>query len=216
MLACWSTKGGVGTTTVAAGIACALAARAGGSVLLVDLGGDLPCVFGQPDPVGPGLAGWLAAGPDVPADALGRIEEPLMGGISVVARGVGALSVERADALVAALNDDPRPIVIDLGVVRRGDGLRCQLLGASARSLLVTRACPVALRGLGELPSTPSGVIVVRDHGRSIAWPSVAAAAHAQVVAELDVDPAVGRALDAGLARRSFPRGFLSVLGSVT
>src|SRR5690606_18362557 len=79
VLTCWSTKGGSGTTVVAATAALLAAGRPGGA-LLVDLGGDLPAVLGQADPDGPGVADWLDAGPSVPADGLARLEVELAPG----------------------------------------------------------------------------------------------------------------------------------------
>ena len=70
-VACWSAKGGCGTTVVAVSLA-SLLARAGGA-LVADLAGDVPAVLGMPEPSGPGLADWLAAGESVPADALARL-----------------------------------------------------------------------------------------------------------------------------------------------
>ena len=64
LIACWSVKGGVGTTVVAAALASSLAhlyADVGGS-LLVDLAGDMPTALGLPEPGDPGLTGWTRAG----------------------------------------------------------------------------------------------------------------------------------------------------------
>jgi len=62
LVACWSVKGGVGTTVVAASLALLLARRVGPGVVLADLAGDGPAVLGLPEPDSPGLAGWLAGG----------------------------------------------------------------------------------------------------------------------------------------------------------
>ncbi len=105
-------------------------------------------------------------------------------------------------------------MVIDVGQVVV-DPFRRAVAGAARTSLLVTRACPLAQRRVGELPVRPTGVVVVRDHRRSVSWQSVAAACVAPVVAELDVDPAVGAAVDAGLANRPLPRSFLRALAAV-
>src|SRR5438105_1160177 len=72
-VACWSVKGGSGTTVVSAALALSVAA-AGTDALLADLAGDVPAALGIPEPDGPGLADWLGAGPDVPGDALGHLE----------------------------------------------------------------------------------------------------------------------------------------------
>jgi CO dehydrogenase nickel-insertion accessory protein CooC1 len=72
LTACWSVKGGSGTTVVAAGLVLGLAA-VDRAVVAADFGGDLPAVLGVAEPAGPGLLDWLDAGPSVPADGLGRI-----------------------------------------------------------------------------------------------------------------------------------------------
>ena len=76
LIACWSPKGGSGTTVIACGIAAVLARTAAqAGVLIADLAGDASAVLGVADAAGPGLAEWLAAGPDVAATALGRVAE---------------------------------------------------------------------------------------------------------------------------------------------
>src|SRR5215211_2524357 len=71
LIACWAAKGGAGTTVVATALARVLTSGAPAGALLADLAGDVPAVLGLPEPTGPGLAEWLAAGEDVPPDALG-------------------------------------------------------------------------------------------------------------------------------------------------
>jgi MinD-like ATPase involved in chromosome partitioning or flagellar assembly len=209
---CWSPKGGVGTTTVAAGLALALAGRSGGSgVLLVDLAGDLPGLFGLDRP-GPGVAGWLAAGSAVRADALTRLEREGVPGVAVIGRGDGPLDEPRLDALAAALHADPRPVVVDIGRLVGAAPLRTLALAAD-ESVLIVRACPSAVGALRSLAVPATGVVVVRDPGRRLSTAVISEAAGAPVVAEVALDPAVGRAVDADLSNRSLPRGFLRVLG---
>ena len=86
LVACWSVKGGVGTTVVAASLALLLARR-GPGVVLADLAGDGPAVLGMPEPDSPGLAGWLAAGDDVPADGLARLEVQAAPSLALAAPG---------------------------------------------------------------------------------------------------------------------------------
>ncbi|MCU1369059.1 MAG: hypothetical protein JWO77_253 [Ilumatobacteraceae bacterium] len=209
MLVCWSVGGGVGTSVVVAGLA--LAAVCGGErALVVDVGGDQPTLFGAPDPPGPGIGDWLRAAPGVPADALARLEVDLVPGVALVPRGSGDLSADEVGGLVAALEAEDRFTVVDAGCT--GGGAAASLVAASARTLLVTRACPVALQRLERLPVPPTGIVVVRDRRRSVTWQEVAAASGAPVVAELEIDPAVAAAVDAGLAKRPLPRSFLRVL----
>ncbi|HSH59850.1 MAG TPA: hypothetical protein VK988_09470, partial [Acidimicrobiales bacterium] len=87
LVACWSAKGGSGTTVVAAALGHVLARSSPGGVLLVDLGGDLPAALGLPEPTGPGVSDWLAAGDDVPADAFDRLALDGGGGLGVLPRG---------------------------------------------------------------------------------------------------------------------------------
>ena len=210
MLVCWSVGGGVGTTVVVAGLACA-ATRSGRSALVVDLGGDQPALFDVPEPAGPGLAEWLRASPDVPYEALGHLELSLGGGIDLIPRGAGPLRGSRMPALVEGLVADDRHVVVDAGTTLPGSAM--DELGAAAdRSLLVVRACPLTLRRVEHLATAPSGIVVVRDRRRPVTWQEVASAVGAPVVAELEVDPAVATAVDAGLQRRPLPRRYLRAL----
>lgn len=213
MLVCWSVGGGVGTSVVVAGLALA-AVRGGGRSLVVDLGGDQPTLLGVPEPIGLGLAEWLGAGPEVPDGARARLESEPAPGIGLLHRGTGALRADRVPSLVDDLDDDDRSVVVDAGLVSPGGAAEAFAV-AAPRSLLVTRACPVALRRVEQLPAAPSGVVVVRDRRRAVTWRQVADASGAPVVAELEVDPAVASAVDAGLTRRPLPRSFLRVLGDL-
>lgn len=213
MLVCWSVGGGVGTSVVAAGLAQA-SVRDGASSLLVDLGGDQPALFGVPEPDGPGLAGWLQAGPEVPADALGRLEVDLAPDVAVLPRGRGHLAAAQAGVLADQLGDDRRAVVVDAGVVV-GASVGAVLAERAARTLLVVRACPVALRRIEDLPRLPDGIVVVRERRRSVTWRDIADASGAPVVAELEIDPGVAAAVDAGLAVHPLPRSFLRVLRDV-
>ena len=120
LVACWSSKGGAGTSVVVAALGLLRAACDRGSTLLADLAGDLPAVLGAPDPVDPGLAGWLAAGADVPVDALSRLEHDVAPGLRLLARGEGPLEPERGEVLGALLGADARLVVADCGTAPSG------------------------------------------------------------------------------------------------
>jgi len=96
LIACWAAKGGAGTTVVATALARLLAGEAPGGALLADLAGDVPAVLGLPDPDGPGLADWLAAGEGVPPDALGRLEVEGPAGLRVLPWAGGPPAVSEA------------------------------------------------------------------------------------------------------------------------
>ena len=145
-------------------------------------------------------------------DVIGRIGDALglVGAVDDLRRADGVTVSEDRVLVDARVADVP---VLDHDVLQRAGRVAAEQLAVGAeRSLLVARACPMALRRLEQLPTLPSGVVVVRDRRRSVTWHDVAAAAGAPVVAELEVDPAVAAAVDAGLDRRSLPRAYLRVL----
>ncbi len=206
LLSCWALKGGVGTTVVTAALGLTLT-RAGHDVLLVDLAGDLPAALGLPEPDGPGLTDWLAAGDDVPADGLGRLELSAGPGLAVLPRGGGPLApTVRVEALVGAL-DTRRSVVVDCGVLDGVEADRTVVAARATHSLLVTRACYLALRRASDPPLRPSGVVLVTEPGRALDRSDVEHVVGAPVRAEIAVDPAVARAVDAGLLASRLPRG---------
>ncbi len=211
LVACWSSKGGSGTTVVAASLSLLLARRGAGGAVLADLAGDAPAALGLPEPTGPGLAGWLATGPDVPADALARLEINAEPGLALLPRGDGPLAEERAEVLTALLTSDPRAVVVDCGVDPAG-AARAVAAGAT-RSVLVTRACFLALRRALAAAIRPSEIVLLTEPGRSLTRIDVEDCIGAPVVAEVTVDPVVARAVDAGLLAARLPRGLARELG---
>jgi hypothetical protein len=205
LVACWSSKGGAGTTVVASSLALLLARRDPLGALLVDVAGDVPAALGLTDAPGPGLADWLAAGASVPADGLHRLERRTEHGVAVLPRGAGPLAEERADALAALLAADARPVVADCGTL--ADGVALALAAAATRSVLVTRPCFLGLRRALGAPLRPSEVVLVTEPGRSLGRHDVEDCVGAPVVAEVALDPAVARAVDAGLLAVRLPRG---------
>lgn len=198
LVACWSAKGGSGTTVVAAALASVLARTSPAGGVVADLAGDVPAALGIPEPPGPGLAGWLAAGPSVPADALGRLEVAVGGGLSVLPAGgeVPATS-GRGEVLAALLAADPRPVVVDCGSVP--SGTRLAVAASATHSLLVLRPCFLSLRRAVASPLRPSAVVLVEEEGRSIRSGDVEDALGVPVRAVVPVHQRVARAVDAGL-----------------
>jgi cellulose biosynthesis protein BcsQ len=217
----WSVKGGAGCSVVSAGVALLLARRQ--PSLLVDLAGDLPAVLGVEPPAGPGIAQWLdAAHP--PPDAISRIEVDAGPRLSLLPVGAGTAATtgaaigadrghdaldraaerraDRLSLLARLLATDGRAVVVDAGA---GFGHCRPLLDAADRSILVTRACYLAIsRAAGE--RCPDGIVVVREPGRALRAGDIEAALGSPVVATVPWDPAVARAVDAGLLARRLPR----------
>lgn len=207
-IACWSPKGGSGTTVVACGLAAVLSRRGGNGALLADLAGDATAVLGVAEPTGPGLAEWLAAGPDVAATALARLEVDAGGGLRMLAWKPSGPDFRpapgRADALLAALGAEARPVVADCGSAASGAGLA--LAAGAPTSLLVLRPCYLALRRALAAPVRPSGVVLMAEPNRSLGRRDVEEVLGVPVVAEVAVEVAVARAVDAGLLARRVPR----------
>jgi Mrp family chromosome partitioning ATPase len=207
--ALWSAKGGAGTTTTAVALAdvCRRAHRST-DTLLVDLAGDLPAALGIADP-DLGATEWLAS--DAGPEALARIEHEVADGVSLLPLGNTSDWPEaRAAALVVVLGADHREVVVDVGLLDPSTSplatLRRVVTDAADRSLLVTRSCYLALRRAARADRTPDGVILVREPGRALDRGDVEGLLSVAVVAEVDTDPAVARAVDAGLLLTAGPR----------
>lgn len=208
LIACWSSKGGAGTTVVACGLALHLAGTAPLGALVVDLAGDVPTVLGMTGPDVPGVTDWLAS-PEAGPAALARLEHAVAPGLGVVCAGGGDLAAGagRADRLVDVLGADPRHVVVDCGTVGAGGPAVAAAVAAGAsRSLLVLRPCFVALRRATTVAVRPSGVVLVREEGRVLGRRDVEDVLGVPVLVEVDADPAVARAVDAGLLATRLPR----------
>ncbi len=207
--ACWSVKGGSGTTVVAAALAALAARGSNKGALLADLGGDIPALLGLSHE-SPGLADWLQAGEEVPSDALSRLEVPGPGGLHVLPPGTFDLRTTdsaltaRAEVLVALLSVDPRPVVVDCGTEPTGVALT--FAAAAPVSLLVLRPCYLALCKALNAPIRPTGVILVSEADRSLGRHDVEDALGVAVIAEIMIDPAVARAVDAGVLSSRLPK----------
>ena len=217
LIAFWSVKGGSGVTVVAAGAALALARPSAPPVLLVDMAGDLAYCLGVPDPSGPGVADWSAAGSDVPADALVRLATPVTSEVELIPRGSGPIDAGRADLLLQLLSAARRDVVIDCGLVDEHDAAAAAAVVAAGaeRSVLVTRMCALGLRRAVRASLRPMGVVAVREAGRALTSEDVANVLGVPVLAEVAVDPAVARAVDAGLLATRPPRQFSAALRQV-
>jgi MinD-like ATPase involved in chromosome partitioning or flagellar assembly len=204
LFACWSAKGGSGTTVVSIALAAVLARRSPGGALLADLAGDVPAALGLPEPTGPGLSDWLAAGASVPSDALARLEIDA-GPFRLLPAGSAAVEPsDRGDVLAALLAADARPVVADCG--SSPTGARLAVAAAATHSLLVVRPCYLGLRRALAAPIRPSGIVLVDEPGRTLAAGDVEQALGVPVRAVVPVTHAIARCVDAGLLGARLPR----------
>jgi MinD superfamily P-loop ATPase len=209
IVACWSAKGGAGTTVTAAALARRIAQESPGGALLVDTAGDSLVALGVPENDGLGLAGWLRA-----RDHTGLPVVATWPGLSVVHRGAGPLVSDHTDQLIDALTSDARPAVVDCGT--NPTGVAAAIAERADHSILVTRPCYLALRRtLSDQSPRPTGVVLVKEPGRVLSAQDVAAAVRAPVAAEIDLDPAVARAADAGLLVARTPASLDAGLSSL-
>lgn len=208
LTAYWAAKGGAGATVLAAAHAVVAAGRR--HTVAVDLDGDLARALGVDGPEHAGVADWLRAGSDVPADALDRLLVPAGPDLWLLPRGSGPLPVERAGVLGHLLAQAPREVVVDAGT--RPCPAASAVVREAHRSVLVTRACYLALSRLRGLDLAPTEVALVEEAQRALGPDDVARAAGAPVRIRVDVHPSVARAVDAGLLRSRLPRRLAGAL----
>jgi hypothetical protein len=198
---CWSPKGGSGTTVVAAALAV-LRSRHAPTVLL-DLAGDAPTALGVAIGPGPGAIDWLSRS-GAPPERLWQLATTCADSLDVVPTGADRapdltdLAVER---LVAALDSGPAHVIVDAGT-----GAPPALLAQCAvASFMVLRPCFLALRrACGAEPAT-SVPVLVNEPGRALRRGDVERSLGRAVGAEVPWDPAVARAVDAGLLVARLP-----------
>ncbi len=205
LITVWSMKGGAGCSVVAACLALHLA-RAAPPALLVDLRDDLSTVLGTPPTVSPTLADLLRLGVTLDAAAIDAVTAPVVEGLTLLQAGPLGDRAERAAAQMSAA--DLR-CVVDAGCLAGGDVAARRLARDAERSLLVTRACYLALRQSQLLPTPPTGVVLVAEPGRALGAADVERAIGVPIVVSVACDPVVARAVDAGLLVGRVPRAML-------
>jgi len=189
---------------VAAGAAILSAKRA--PTLLVDLAGGVDAVLGVGLPEA-GLVEWFES-PEASPDALARLETVVSDNLSVLSVGGGdvgrvghGLLDQQVEILARVLEFDKRLVVVDLG---RGVVPYRPILARASQSILVVRACYLALSGV-ESGVLPDVAVVVREPARVLTTADIERALECPVVATLPWDPAVARSVDAGLLLRRVP-----------
>lgn len=189
-----SPKNGNGVTVTAASYALLSAIR-GTRTVLIDLCGDQPAALGMQEPSEPGVNDWLSETSSGDASQLLTLGRECMGGLLVVHRGSQFISGEpRWSALADAIASLPYTVVVDAGVGQ----LPTQLTHSATKVITVVKPCYLTLRRATQLP-TPSSVFVVKEDGRALTVKDVGHVLNAPIDAEIPYEPAIGRAVDAGL-----------------
>ena len=203
MLSFFSAKGGSGCSVTTA--ACALLSARTRQTLLVDLDGDQLDLLGvdvaHSSP--PGLTEWFSAAAPLP-DTLRRLEVSVSDSLALLPAGAPDLCPRPGQIRILAhlLASEGRTVVVDVG--SRAPSM-VALLSASERTVLVTRACYLALRAAAHQPG-PDDVVLVAEPGRALGARDVGASLGVEVGPMVKWDPAVARAVDAGLLVSRLPR----------
>ena len=201
MIGCWSTKGGSGTTVVAAALALSRA-LSGNQVFLVDACGDLPATLGIAEPTTRGLTDWLATSKSEPSTLADHFV-PVTANVSLLPKGTIDEFVLHSDSLTRlsrALHHVGGCTIVDFGRQVAHLDLREHAL----RSILVVRPCYLALRRATQSPK-PDAIVVVEEPGRALTTHDVQRLIGAPVMAKIPIDPTIARSVDSGLLATRLP-----------
>jgi hypothetical protein len=204
-------KGGSGTTVVAAALSLLLARSHPEGSVAIDLGTDLSAALGLPHPCHPGLGDWIVADSSVGGEALLMLAATAGSGVDLMGAGAPCDPASpRWDLGATVLAEADRPVVVDAGGLPPPP-----FLARAAHSLLVIRPCYLALRRATELPGRATGIVLLDEPGRALGRRDVESVIGVPVVAEIPVDPAVARAVDAGLLSCRLPATISRALKAV-
>jgi hypothetical protein len=204
----WSPKGGSGTSVVAAAAALVLARE--GPARVVDLAGDLPAVLGLASDPDLGLRDWLRAGPEAPTEGLDRLEIDAGRGLALLPAGTGdftGASPEAGAALAVALRADPRPTVVDVGVLGAHPDALSAFVEVADANVIVVRGCYLALRRAVrvDLTTQATGAVYIDEAGRSLGSRDVANVLGVPILASVGIRASTARAIDAGVLPTRLP-----------
>lgn len=201
MIGCWSTKGGSGTTVVAAALALSRALSRN-QVFLVDACGDLPATLGIAEPTTRGLTDWLASSKSEPS-TLTDYFVPVTANVSLLPKGTIDEFVLHSDSLTRlsrALHNVGGCTIVDFGRQIAHLDLREHAL----RSILVVRPCYLALRRATQSPK-PDAIVIIEEPGRALTTHDVQRLIGAPVMAKIPIDPTIARSVDSGLLATRLP-----------
>lgn len=201
VIALWSSKGGSGVSVTTAMLSLGLA-RLGRRPTIIDLRGDQGAIHGCELPSGPGFGDWLAT-KNADSAALARLSTDCH-----VVDLVGAgrfVCPAQPEVHLAQLDDD---YLLDAGTISADSDAIASLVRASRRSYIVLRPCYLAVRRAAALAMRADGILLINEPHRSLRSSDIADVLGIPVMAEIEFDPAIARAVDAGrLHHRSFRLG---------
>ncbi len=172
-------------------------------------------MLGVPEPDRPGVADWLAS--DTSTDHLADLLIDIGHQTWLLPWRAAATDVDRRgqsrptdQARWATLGDWLHDwssqwgcdVTVDVGTRVPPEPLASR----AGRSLLVSRPCYLSLRRAVRSPTRPTGVILVDEPGHGLRARDVEHALGVPVEATVSFDPAVTRAVDAGLLASRLPR----------
>lgn len=200
-------KGGVGTSVVAAATALECARRT--RTVLIDFGGDLAQIFGVETDGKQGVHDWLAASRDVGPESLIHLTVDVAANLALLPAGLQpsrSVAPERAVNLVEAMNDSGDVVVADVGALVEVTDPRSFICVSGDRTSCVIRACYLALRRFSKLPVLVDDIVEIEEPGRSLRTLDIEAVVGMPVATRIPLDPAIARAVDAGLLGQRMPR----------
>ena len=199
-----ATKGGQGTTTIAATLAL-LAARAGHRTLLIDTNGDLPAILDRPEP-DRGLADYLTT----PTIALTQLAVPITDHLELIARGRGPITFDTY-TYGLTINGLGNYDTVIIDTATHADTWNQH----ADHNILVTRPDYLAIRRAIQLRRPPDHLIVITEPGRSLNARDTEVALDIPVTATIDHDPAIAQTIDAGLLIARTPAALTRALRHV-
>lgn len=179
-------------------------AHTGTATLLIDLCGDIPATIGMPEPTSTGINEWLSEKSITDAESLVHSATSLTDHLSVLHRGSQFVEGSpRWDEFSAAIRALPYNVIVDAGTTYVPDFVRASFSAVP----LVTRACYLSLRRATQLPR-PTHVVVIKEEARALTVSDVSNVLGVPVMAEIPYEPAISRAVDAGLLASRYEQLF--------
>lgn len=200
-------KGGAGTTTIAAALALGISPPS----VLIDLGTDCPAILGIAEPAGPGAVDWLNSNGTY-ADVNALETTVLSQGLKLLHRGgKGTWNDRGSTRLLQAYSDtnDGRNVIVD-----NADSTQLNNNDDQRIKVLVTRPCYLAMKRANASKWKPDVVVMIDEPGRAFDDRDVARMLGAPVV-KVAYDPGVARAIDAGLLASRMPATLVGLTGKI-